>query len=143
MTWRKPGTPQERFERFISPEPNSGCWLYVGAWDGGGYGIFRIVGTIRAHRASWIIYRGKIPGDLFVLHKCDCRICVNPDHLYLGTQAQNIRDRDSRGRTFRKITRADVAAIKASKETDSELAARYKVSLTHIGKIRAGTSYYG
>lgn len=57
--------------------------------------------TISAHRASWIIANGKISGGLQVLHRCNNSLCINPNHLYLGTHENNMRDRDKTGRTSR------------------------------------------
>lgn len=90
---------RERFESKTMPEPNSGCWLWMAYVDEIGYGItvFRR-GQYKAHRVSWTIYRGEIPDGLKVLHKCDVRCCVNPDHLFLGTQADNVRDMFAKGR---------------------------------------------
>ncbi len=85
--------------RYI-PEPNSGCWLWDGTPFGAmGYGYFRYKGSVVAHRASWRIHNGEIPSGIFVCHKCDNPACVNPDHLYLGTAKDNVRDREVRGRT--------------------------------------------
>lgn len=83
----------DRFMRYALPEPNSGCWLWT-ASTFGGYGQFgmghgHVVG---AHRAAWLLLRGPIPDDLFVLHKCDVKVCVNPDHLFLGTNKDNLDD---------------------------------------------------
>ncbi len=91
--------PLERFERLLHHEPNTGCWLWGGAINSHGYGFFtRLDGrkNIKAHRAAWILYRGRIPDGLFVLHNCpsgDISGCCNPDHLWLGTQGDNMRDR--------------------------------------------------
>lgn len=92
-----------RFDARHMPEPNSGCWLWVGAVDPDGYGNFEYRNTmIGAHRAAWLFYRGPIPKKAHVLHTCDVRCCVNPQHLVLGTHAQNMlhvarRDRRPRG----------------------------------------------
>jgi hypothetical protein len=70
-----------------------GCWGWNGAKAHFGYGFMKSGGKMdRAHRVSWRIYKGKIPKGKLVLHKCDNPICSNPDHLYLGTQKDNIRD---------------------------------------------------
>jgi len=96
--------PLIRFERKVSPEPNTGCWIWDGAIGGDGYGRFamgprRMVHRYqRAHRAAWLLYRGAIPGGLYVLHGCDNRWCVNPDHLRLGTQSENIMEMHRKGR---------------------------------------------
>lgn len=89
----------ERFEKKFIPEPISGCWLWIGGISNTGYGMIGINGkrTKAAHRISWEIYRGHIPPDLWVLHKCDVRCCVNPDHLYLGTAKNNVHDLMKRG----------------------------------------------
>jgi hypothetical protein len=97
-------TNQERFETKFSPEPNSGCWLWVGCVFSktGGYGAFKADGKMwRAHRFAWVLYRGLIPDGLMVLHHCDNRGCVNPEHLWLGTTDDNMADMVSKGRASR------------------------------------------
>ena len=75
------------------------CWLWTGGKDKDGYGLIRIKGKlIRAHRASWELFCGPIPDGLDALHKCDNPPCVNTDHLYLGTNMQNVQDRVDRKR---------------------------------------------
>lgn len=94
----------KRFERFVSPEPNSGCWLWTGAGAGKGYGMFRYGGRrprgalMYAHRFAFSQWKSVIPEGMSVLHRCDVRCCVNPDHLFLGTQADNMRDMTAKGR---------------------------------------------
>ena len=78
---------------------DSGCWLWVGTKTRAGYGSPRIEGKHRrAHRVVYEMIVGPIPEGLSVLHKCDVRNCCNPDHLYVGTQADNMRDMQLRGR---------------------------------------------
>lgn len=80
----------------------SGCWVWQGATTSTGYGVFWLDGKQeRAHRAAWLLHRGSIPEGRHVLHTCDVRACVNPDHLYLGDDLDNARDRDQRRRNPR------------------------------------------
>jgi HNH endonuclease len=96
-----------RFEEKYIPEPNSGCFLWMGAYLPRGYGIFwldarrphlRTSEERFAHRVSWILNKGDIPAGLKVLHRCDNPCCVNVDHLFLGTQKDNAMDREAKGR---------------------------------------------
>lgn len=74
-----------------------GCWNWTGAVWSSGYGQFYIDGSMYgAHRVSWIINHGLIPDGKLVLHKCDNRLCVNPDHIYIGNYSNNISDRATR-----------------------------------------------
>ena len=92
----------ERFEFHTEPELNSGCILWSGAADTKGYGQIRIGGvtgkTRHTHRVAWELYRGPIPGDLHICHRCDTPTCVNSDHLFLGDHRANMADRDRKGR---------------------------------------------
>lgn len=87
----------EKVDRYSDPD---GCWLWKGALNTGGYGM---IGHYRkpmitAHRLSWELENGDIPNGLLILHMCDVKNCVNPRHLRLGTQAENIRDAVTKGR---------------------------------------------
>lgn len=95
-------------QKFLSrtiPEPNTGCLLWTGAEGLDGYGLFSVFGkTLRAHRVAWMLWRGPIPQGpgalgVIVCHRCDTPFCVNPDHLFLGTQRDNIRDCIAKGRS--------------------------------------------
>lgn len=86
--------------RFWDSVDRSGeCWIWKGSTNRLGYGWFWWNGkNQRAHRVAWELTHGPISDDLFVLHDCDTPECVNPAHLYLGTQADNMRDKVSRDR---------------------------------------------
>lgn len=73
------------------------CWLWLGAKNDDGYGIVGHVG--KAHRVAWELTNGKIPADQHVLHRCDNPGCVRPDHLFLGSNHDNVLDRHSKGRS--------------------------------------------
>lgn len=79
----------------------SGCWLWLGPKDQDGYGIFSStrLKVQRAHRAAWVLVNGSIPTGLCVLHSCDVPCCVNPDHLWLGSNLDNVKDRTNKGRS--------------------------------------------
>lgn len=103
LRWQKPRKDlASRFEEMFIPEPNSGCWLWFGATVPDGYGSFGIATnkTEKAHRVSWKLHKGPIPPDKHVLHTCDNRCCVNPDHLWLGTNEDNVADRVLKGRSY-------------------------------------------
>lgn len=79
---------------------DNGCWIWSGSSkSGNGYGRVTYKNQyIGAHRGSFIAYKGEIPKGMLVLHKCDVRMCVNPDHLFLGSQKDNIQDMLKKGR---------------------------------------------
>ena len=98
-------TLEERFMAHVEPEPNTGCWLWIASVDKNGYGWSWSDGiAMRAHRLAYkLFFRCGVDG-LKVLHRCDVPSCVNPEHLFIGTQQQNLSDmaRKKRGVTSRK-----------------------------------------
>jgi hypothetical protein len=93
----------ERFFRLINKTPS--CWIWIGSCYKNGYGSFGVgiwkEGTFKntyAHRVSYELHKGPIPIGLCVLHKCDNPPCVNPDHIWLGTTADNVRDKVNKKR---------------------------------------------
>lgn len=151
----------DRFNKYVSPCPNTGCWFWLGAgaWSGYGYGRLRLggkeEGMINAHVFSYQTFVGEVPDGLVVRHHCDNPLCVNPDHLAVGTQKDNVADAMRRGRMkrlfkrgfnpargtgkARKLTDEQALTIRSSKAATSELAARYGVCRSTIIKIRNGT----
>lgn len=138
--------PVERFEKFIERIPFSGCWLWTGKINDSGYGVWRQTPTQnyqRAHRLFYKLLIGAIPDGVFVCHRCDVPCCVNPAHLFLGSQKDNMADAAAKGRTAKgmmhgqsKLNSEDVLKIRSSFETQEELALRFGVTRTTIGRIR-------
>lgn len=140
-------SPTERLMSKIKMNPNSECWEWTGVLNSGGYGLIKVDGRLRTtHRLSYEIYCGPIPEELHVLHTCDNRVCTNPKHLFLGTNADNVADKIAKGRqrygTSSKLTDADVIAIRAADGvTHKALAEFYGVTRPHISKLRSGKGW--
>lgn len=144
---------EERFFSKVDKDISNGCWLWTGGMDTSGYGVFYYEGKLhRAHRVSLILAEVEV-GDLLVCHKCDIRNCVNPDHLFLGTQSDNIQDMVKKGRQniglrdnehngHTKIPNQDIILIRemyASKNyTQKQLAIQFGLAQTHISRIVRG-----
>jgi hypothetical protein len=132
-----------RFEQKYIPEPNSGCWLWIGA-AGPNKGTRPMIGTEYAARVSWKLHKGPIPPGLKILHKCDVSLCVNPDHLFVGTQLDNVRDMDAKGRRnvthMIKFSDRDVWEVKQLKDHVSQrkLAKAYGMSVAYVCQLQRG-----
>jgi hypothetical protein len=117
MSYNPGKTPLERFEEKIVRRKN-GCWMFQTRGPKGSYryGSFRIdmeSYSIGAHRAAWILYRGQIPEDTCVLHRCDTPGCVNPRHLFLGSLQDNLADMRAKKRDFRKLSATQLSFLRA------------------------------
>jgi DNA-binding XRE family transcriptional regulator len=150
---------QKKIKELSTPEPNSGCWLWEHNCFGTGYGMLKWNGrTSGAHRFSYEAFVGDIPSGLCALHLCDTPLCVNPNHIWIGTKADNAIDAARKGR-FRKsnpsswgekqhcskLTKADVADILVMRSlrglTLTKIAERFGVNHKTIYPICAGKSW--
>lgn len=130
--------------RRIEIDKTTGCWLWQGAIKSNGYGHLNIDGrTVGAHRVAYELHVGPVPEGMRVLHSCDVRRCVNPDHLHIGTAADNSREMVERGR-YKGPSRLDSEArveirrrLRAG-ETQRSIAALYGVSQSTISNLSTG-----
>jgi len=150
-----PWLETSKFEQRYIPEPNTGCWLWTAALSPSGYGSVwpegRRVGTSwRAHRLAYVLFRGDIPEGMQVLHRCDTPSCVNPDHLFLGTPADNKRDERAKGRSAigerhprARLTAANVRSIREryGRDSTASLAQEFGISKYHVWDVARGKAW--
>ena len=139
---------KKRFQAKVGGATARGCVEWCGSIGGLGYGYFRVGPRIeRAHRVAWELENGPIPRGLFVCHRCDNRKCVNHEHLFLGTNAENVADMVAKGRAKfcgrkrgERLTREQVLSIVARLENESgaALAREFGVSASAVSLIGAG-----
>lgn len=145
------------FWRRVDRSPGGvACWPWIGGHNLQGYGVVRFGGRMmNASRASWYLANGQIPDGSYVLHRCDNPVCVNPRHLFAGTQRENVADMDGKGRRARgyrvsirgenhaaaRLTDEAVAAIRsalAEGRTRRSIAREFGVSHTYVGMLARG-----
>lgn len=147
----------ERFWPYVNK--TDACWLWTGGTRGHGYGQMHhswnggAKKNIAAHRASWEIHNGPIPAGLQVLHRCDVPLCVNPEHLFLGTRKDNMIDMTAKRRRVgpsgerhhnAKLTEADVREIRrlfAAGAACRALARRYGLSRNTMTNVVRGETW--
>lgn len=145
-------------DRFWSKVDRSGgpdaCWPWMAYRQPKGYGIARHDGRLElAHRVAWMLENGPIPDGLCALHKCDNRPCANPSHLFLGTNVDNVRDRDAKGRggsargernRHAKLSASDIPWIRAWRGAgfmERVIAAEYGVSQATVSSVSRRTTW--
>jgi hypothetical protein len=140
-----------RLDARTNKQAANGCWEWTGCFANTGYGSMGIPRTrkvMNVHRLAWIVTNGDVPAGLYICHRCDNRKCLNPDHLFLGTAADNMRDSRQKGRQScgaanynAKLLESDVREIRASRESQRALARRFGVSPSAIQAIKERRSW--
>ncbi|WP_372362858.1 HNH endonuclease signature motif containing protein [Xanthomonas sp. NCPPB 1325] len=134
---------RSEIEERSTPVPEAGCHLWLGSPGANGYGQIKKNQVVySAHRASYEAFIGPVPSGAVVMHKCDTPLCVNPLHLAVGTQAQNMRDRDAKGRArTRNIPRETILAIRSFPGTHREIGQKFRVSVGWVSAIKNKKCY--
>lgn len=142
--------PVERFLKFVEKDPITGCWLWLGCKSKKGYGRFQwhTGQSVQATHAAFILFIGPIPVGCDILHSCDNPPCVNPQHLFPGTNLDNVIDRCIKGRTAKGekkpnavIEESFIPMILKDPRTLREIAQTYSVTHTTILRIKHGTNW--
>lgn len=147
-----------RFMRKVQIGRDGDCWRWIGAFVPNGYGYFSLNRRVmHAHRAAFMLFRGPIPAGLNICHQCDNQWCVNPEHLWPGTQKENIADCIAKGRKvdppvtdwqnrtkphhWQKLSENEVKRIKrrlADGDRQADIARDFRVRPEAISKIKLG-----
>jgi hypothetical protein len=138
--------PEAHFWQFVQKADGDGCWLWTRSMNNQGYGRTWWIDNKLwlVHRLAWTLTHGPIPKGLFVCHRCDIPLCVRPDHMFVGTNAENLADMRVKGRGFNlgartaKLNAETVRAIRrryAAGETVGELERAFRYDHANISKI--------
>lgn len=153
--FRRPShwTARQILDHYSAPAPHSSCILWTASKRGYyGHGHFWLNGRLNAaHRVAWELAHGPIPAGLCICHRCDVPACVNPDHLFLGTQADNVIDMIAKGRRAdspkgeqsgkSKLTEEEVRAIRASCKSQRAIAREFRISRGAVQQIKNGATW--
>jgi len=147
MSYRTMNIGIDVLDRFLAKRKTGpGCWGWTGCVAGNGYGKLKVCRRyVSAHRLAWFFRHDEWPAEgLVVRHKCDNPGCVRPDHLEIGTHADNVADKVAKGRQARgtrtnnaKLTEAQVLAIRGDPRPQRAIAAEYGVGQSLVSRIRA------
>ena len=138
-----------RLKEKTIPITESGCLIWIGAVGKSGYGTIGHKGrTKKVHRLAYQEYKGVIPQGMHVLHKCDIPCCVNADHLFLGTNNDNIKDRNTKNRSAKgekiatsKLTESKVREILKDNDIHQNIASKHGVTRSTISHIKRGSTW--
>ena len=150
----KPGSKApiaDRFQLYVDKQGADECWPWKASVRGAGYGRIKSNGiTFLAHRVSYEIHIGPIPDGMLVCHHCDNPRCVNPKHLFIGTQKDNLADRGAKGRFhpvngesngMSKLTEHQVLAILKDGRPQKTIAAEHGITRPMVSQIKRGHSW--
>jgi len=144
---------KERLLFHSYPEPMSGCWLWGGNICPNGYGLVKHDKKQRlAHRVSYIVFKGEIPHGMCACHHCDVPSCINPDHLFIGTLADNVADKTKKNRcgnygTLNPASRYtesqiyEVISLRKSGWFYKDIAKKFKTSKESVRRICIGETW--
>ena len=135
----------ERFWEKVIVRGDEDCWPWLASLHTGGYGMIGgpKQSVLHAHRVSWEIHNGAIPAGMSVLHRCDTPSCTNPNHLFLGTSADNMADMNRKGRHWRKFSHYEIAFAKMLRSLGMnyrEIMSFTGLSKTHLSRVVRGKS---
>jgi hypothetical protein len=139
----------EKIEKHITRIPESGCWIWMSTIENSGYGrVCDGKKPFYAHRVAYEQKYGSIPNGKMALHHCDIRCCVNPDHLFIGSQKDNMIDKMLKNRQAKgekhgnsRLTESQALEAKFSSEKPEVLAKKFGYSASGIRQIKAGTAW--